>query len=199
MPPGPVGPAEHRRRRRADAEEAAGEALGVGEQLVEGAGQVVVAGGSSAMAAASTARRTSSLAKEAVVPSARAAAAEDGLGAEEVAAVEAEQRPPPSTSGSGISRGEVDAAGPLGQRDLEVGDPVRRQDERHVGVGVESVEGVEHLEEQGRGAHPEGAVLGDEVAVLEHDDGRLVRAGHLGRVVDEAQRPAAQQHGRRAG
>ena len=99
---------------------------------------------------------------------------------------------------------EVDAAGALRECDLEVLDPVRREDESDVdvdvdvGVGVEAVERVEHLEEQGRRAHREGAVLGDEVAVLEDDDRRLVRTRDLGGVVDEAERSAAQQDRRRA-
>lgn len=87
----------------------------------------------------------------------------------------------------------------MGQRHLEVLDAVRGEDEGHVRVGVEPVEGVEHLEQQGRGAHREGSVLGDEVAVLEDDDRRLVRSRDLCRVVDEPERAPAQQHGRHPG
>ena len=105
--------------------------------------------GSSASAAASTARRMSSFANDAVVPSASRGGGRHRLGTEEVTAVEAEQREPAVSVGQRDLGGQVDAPGSLRQGQLEVFDPVRRQDEGHVGVGVEAVEGVEHLEEQG--------------------------------------------------
>ena len=136
---------------------------------------------SSARAAARTARRTSSFAKRRRRALGPRRGGRDRLVAEEVPAVEAEQRESSLESGSGISRGEVDASGSLRQGDLEVLDAVRRQQERHVGIGVESVKRVEHLEEQRRGPIVKDRSSATRSTVLEHDDRGLVRPRDLRR------------------
>ena len=112
---------------------------------------------------------------------------------EERTRIQAEQCAAARFVGKRYLGGEVDPTRPLAERPLEVLHPVRREQEGDVGVRVDAVERVEDLEEQRLGHRPERAVLSDEVAVLEDDDRRLVGTGHLGRVMDELQRPAGEQ------
>jgi len=113
---------------------------------------------------------------------------------EEAPGVEPKQLQASGTVGKRDLDGKVHPTRSLGEGPFQVGDAVRRQEERDVGVGVEAVERIEHLEEQGLGAtHPHRPVVGDEVAVLQDDDGRLVRAGDLGRGLDVLERTTAQQ------
>ncbi len=83
---------------------------------------------------------------------------------------------------------EVDAAGALGERALEVGGAVGREKEGDVGVAVEA---VHDLEEQGLAthSHADRAVFGHEVDVLEDDERRLVGPASLLRTSGKTGQP----------
>lgn len=83
--------------------------------------------------------------------------------------------------------GQIHAAGPLGEGPLEHVHPVGGEDERDVGVMVQAVHGVEHLEQQRLRPVPEASVLGNQVAVLKHNDRRLQCPGHGGSLGDPGQ------------
>jgi len=69
------------------------------------------------------------------------------------------------------------------------------QDEGDVGVAVKAVQGLQGLEQGGVGVPT--ALLGNEVAVLEDHDGRLVGPRQFGGLVEQSQRLAGEEHRRR--
>ena len=100
------------------------------------------------------------------------------------AAVQFQQPDPLGLGRQRNFHGEVHPARALRQGPLQHVRPVGGEDECDVGVAVQPVHGVQHLEQQRLRPVAEAPVLGDQVAVLQHHDGRLERAGHAGGLGD---------------
>jgi len=85
---------------------------------------------------------------------------------------------------------DVDTTGPSRQRRLEQVGPGCGEHEQQVGVGRGSVHRVEEVKQNRARAGPEAAILGNQIDVLEHQDGRLQVTRELRHGADCLQRPS---------
>ena len=113
-------------------------------------------------------------------------------GGEQLRRVQPEQPLPSLQVRLGDLHRQIDPAGPLDEGALQQVDPVGGQDEGDVGVRGQAVHRLQRLEQRGVGVP--SAMLGHQIAILEHDDGRLRGPGQGGGLVQQVERPAGEQH-----